>query len=241
MSERAQTALDFAIGASVFLVVVAFVLTFVPGIIQPFESSTQQETAAADRLAEQLGSGMLVADIAEPYVLDRGCVATYFALENSDGDPGNDQDAYTDNDAVVRSTLYDITNSDLYDAGACPFSTGQSVFERLAVDGSSLDVSVRLVADVDGDGTPGLLCIDAGSSGDTDKPERSDTIVETSDPYSSGDCDMSNNDNDHDIALETANDPPSGTSSVVLSRRYVAIEGGFADGRRDAALVVEVW
>jgi len=32
MSERGQTVLDFAIGVSVFLIVVAFVLAFVPGV-----------------------------------------------------------------------------------------------------------------------------------------------------------------------------------------------------------------
>ena len=33
---RGQTTLDFAIGVSVFLIVVAFVLAFVPGMVQPF-------------------------------------------------------------------------------------------------------------------------------------------------------------------------------------------------------------
>lgn len=236
---RAQTTLDFAIGASVFLVVTAFVLAFVPGMVQPFQASTQQETAAADRLAEQLAAGMLAEDVETPYVLDRGCVATFFALENSDGDDGNDLDAYADNDGEVRSTLYDITNSDLYTSGACAFDVSNGVFERLALADSSLDVRVSIVADLDDDGSAGVLCIDANDFG-TDAPESADPIIETDDPYDSGtDCDMTGD--DYDLAFETGNEPPSDTSSVVVARRFVRIEGGFADGTSEATLVVEVW
>ena len=47
-----QTTLDFAVGVSVFRIVVAFVLAFVPTMLQPFDGSSQGETALTDRLAE---------------------------------------------------------------------------------------------------------------------------------------------------------------------------------------------
>jgi len=236
--QRGQTVLDFAVGVSVFLIVVAFVLTFVPGMVQPFQESTQQETAASDRLADQLAADLLAENVSTPYVLDRGCVAAFFALENSDGDDANDADVYTDNDGEVRSTLFDIKDSNLYGAGDCTFDTSNGVFERLAVGGSDFDVRVSLTADVDDDGDPGLLCLDAGDSS-TDEPERGDSIIETDDPYAGSDgCDMSN---EHDIAFETANEPPTDSSSVVVARRHVSVAGGFEDGSNAATLVVEVW
>lgn len=240
MRERGQTVLDFAVGVSVFLLVVAFVLTFIPGMVQPFQESTQQETAASDRLADQLASDLLAKNVSTPYVLDRGCVAAFFALENSDGNPTNNASAYTDNDGDVRSTLFNINNSNIYDEGDCTFNTSDSVFERLATVGSDYDVRVSLVADVDGDGNSGLLCLDAGSSG-SDDPERGDAIIETDDPYASGDCNMGADGSDYDIAFETANESPSDGSSVVVARRHVTIEGGLADGSSGATLVVEVW
>jgi len=244
MSERGQTVLDFAIGVSVFLVIVAFVLTFVPGMVQPFESSTQEQTAASDRLASQLATDMLVTDVTEPYLLDRGCAATFFALENSDGDDSNDLDAYDDNDGVVRSNLSDIKSSDLYEP-SCGFDVGESVFTRLGVASGLLDVRVSLRADVDGDGSTGMLCIDADSTGGNDVPDRADRIIETDDPYASGtECDMTGDDtaqDDYDIAFETADEPPTDSRSVVAARRTVRVDGGLGDGSDTASLVVEVW
>ena len=232
--------LDFAIGVSVFLVVVAFVLTFVPGMVQPFESSTQEQTAASDRLATQLATDMLATDVTEPYLVDRGCAATFFALENSDGDDSNDLDAYDDNDDIVRADLYNIKDSDLHEL-SCGFDVGENVFTRLGVASGLLDVRVSLRADVDGDGSAGVLCLDANDPdlSDPDYPDRADTIVETDDPYGSGDCDMSGG--DYDIAFETANEPPTDGRSVVAARRIVRIDGGLSDGSNTASLVVEVW
>lgn len=239
---RGQTTLDFAVGMSVFLLVVAFVLAFVPGMLQPFESGTQQETAAADRVADDLASGALVADRGTPFVLSRECLIGFFALENTDGDAGNDADAYPENDDVVRTdSMYDVSSASWWDGSECHYDVGLGIFDRLGFDGAGVDVHVRLVADVDGDGSVGLLCLNAGAAGDTDKPGPKDAIVETDDPYASGDCDMSDNNDDHDVAFETPDDPPSGSGSVTVARRVVHVEGGLADGTTDAALIVEVW
>jgi hypothetical protein len=74
---RGQTTIDYAIGAGLFLVSVAFIVAFVPGIISPFQTGVQEETITADRVADQLAEGMLVgADSA--YVLDQPCTVAFF-------------------------------------------------------------------------------------------------------------------------------------------------------------------
>ncbi|MFC7226275.1 hypothetical protein N0B31_02585 [Salinirubellus salinus] len=236
---RGQTTLDFAVGVSIFLVVVAFVVGFVPTMLEPFDGGTQEETAASDRLADQLVTDLLVADADTPYVLDRGCVVAFFALENSDGDPADDEDAYRDNDDVVRSDLYDVTGSDI-DTGACNFDVDDGVFERMAVADAGYDVRVTLRGQADADADGGILCVDANEDGVNTVPDRDDPIIDTDDPYDSGTrCDMTGD--DHDVAFVTGDAPPTGTGSVVTARRVVSIEGGFENGASDATLVVEVW
>lgn len=236
---RGQTTLDFAVGVSIFLVVVAFVVAFVPTMLDPFEGGAQEETAAADRLAGELATDILVEDAETPYVLDRGCVVAFFALENTDGDPTNDEDAYRDNDDVVRSDLYDVTGSDI-DTGSCNFDLNVGVFDRLAVADAGYDVRVTLRGQADDDADAGILCVDVNEDGVNDVPDRDDPIIDTDDPYDSGTrCDMTGD--DHDVAFVTGENPPTGTGSVVTARRVVSVEGGFENGRADATLVVEVW
>jgi hypothetical protein len=74
---RAQTTLDFAIGITIFLAVVMFVFGFVPGILEPFDTTGQERPAQSDRIANSLSQGML-GDPAEPYVLDRHCTVEFF-------------------------------------------------------------------------------------------------------------------------------------------------------------------
>ncbi|RDI72994.1 hypothetical protein DWB78_03225 [Halopelagius longus] len=68
--------LDFAIGVGLFLLVVAFVVAFVPGIFEPFER-TESGTQVADRVATSLATDVL-GDPAEPYVLDDACTVEFF-------------------------------------------------------------------------------------------------------------------------------------------------------------------
>jgi len=80
---RGQTTLDFAAGMSAFLLVFAFTLTFVPGMLQPFTEGSQEETVVADRIADQLVEGML-GDSSNPYHLDVGCTNAFFNSSKSD-------------------------------------------------------------------------------------------------------------------------------------------------------------
>jgi len=72
---RAQTTIDFAIGIGLFLLVVAFVVAFVPTIFTPFQSTEGPQTA--DRIATSLSTDRL-GDPSEPHVLNGTCTAGFF-------------------------------------------------------------------------------------------------------------------------------------------------------------------
>lgn len=76
MTDRGQTTLDFATGAGVFLLAVAFVFAFVPGMFQPFDGGGDG-TLVADRAASTLAADLL-ADPGEPYVLNETCTHAFF-------------------------------------------------------------------------------------------------------------------------------------------------------------------
>ncbi|QCC48555.1 DUF7287 family protein [Halobellus limi] len=79
---RAQTTIDFAIGIGLFLLVVAFVVAFVPTIFTPFESAEGPQTA--DRIGTSLAADRL-GDPGEPFVLNRTCTEGFFAQLDGDG------------------------------------------------------------------------------------------------------------------------------------------------------------
>ncbi len=84
-TSKGQTTLDFTIGISVFLVVLIFVFTFVPGLLTPFTTTNEQAPALSDRLADKLSQGRL-GDPAEPYVLNTtgsNCAVEFFDLDSS--------------------------------------------------------------------------------------------------------------------------------------------------------------
>ncbi len=80
--ERAQTTIDFAIGIGLFLIVVAFVVAFVPTIFTPFQSTEGPQTA--DRIATSLSTDRLGGP-SEPYVLNGTCTDGFFDQLNGAG------------------------------------------------------------------------------------------------------------------------------------------------------------
>ncbi|WP_254523233.1 DUF7287 family protein [Natrinema caseinilyticum] len=53
LGDRGQTTQDFAIGIGIFLLAIAFVFSFLPSVITPFDSGVDgAETAQADRIAD---------------------------------------------------------------------------------------------------------------------------------------------------------------------------------------------
>ena len=237
---RGQTTLDFAVGVSIFLVVVAFVVAFVPTMLEPFEQSAQEETAVADRLADQLATDLLAENVSEPYVLDRECTVVFFESREDGNDPGGDDAENVDGDTPPSYTDPFDTGFD----GPCGFAD-IPFRDRLGLDAGDPDVRIRLVADLtdptldDPDGAeadpnndvPDVLCIDDNTE---------DRIVEAEDPFDGGtECDLTSGDDD--IAFTIGETPPTNRASVVVARRVVSFEGGFGDGNTDATLVVEVW
>jgi len=79
---RGQTTLDFAIGISIFLLVILFVFAFVPGLLQPFSASGADHGIVAGQVADRLSQGLL-GDPSDPYVLDRHCTVEFFSSSPS--------------------------------------------------------------------------------------------------------------------------------------------------------------
>lgn len=82
---RGQTTLDFTVGVAIFIAVILFAFTFVPGILEPFEIRGEEEPAVSDRVADTLSTDMLGSP-EEPNVLDRYCTVAFFndSLDSSD-------------------------------------------------------------------------------------------------------------------------------------------------------------
>lgn len=74
---RGQTTLDFAVGMSIFLLALTFVLVFVPGMLEPFSGGAQSETPAVNRVADDLTQRTL-SNASHPYVLDEDCTEGLF-------------------------------------------------------------------------------------------------------------------------------------------------------------------
>lgn len=168
-ARRGQTTIDFAIGISVFLVVLIFVFLFVPDLLEPFNTGTQEETVAVNRLADELSSRML-GNVSDPYIVSAACTKRFF-----DGrDPGpcdfrdgsiEDQlrleDRQNVNVTITRTNAIDITNeTDVQ----CWDNTNRSAVNatksgcdiRLTrgdsvPSGSSSSVSARRVVNLDGE------------------------------------------------------------------------------------------
>jgi hypothetical protein len=81
--DRGQTAIDFAVGATLFLLTMAFVFTFVPVMFQPFATS-QSDPLVADRVANRLATDVLGSPN-DPYVINETCTTDFF---NDAGSPG---------------------------------------------------------------------------------------------------------------------------------------------------------
>ncbi|AEH37183.1 hypothetical protein Halxa_2565 [Halopiger xanaduensis SH-6] len=63
LRDRGQTTQDFAIGIGVFILAVAFVFSFLPSIVTPYDSSVgSAETAQADRIADRVVQNLSTGD-----------------------------------------------------------------------------------------------------------------------------------------------------------------------------------
>lgn len=235
--DRGQTTLDFAIGIGVFLLVVAFTLAFIPGLVDPFTGGLEEETVAVNRVADSLSQGTL-GDPSKPYVLDRECTIIFFESRSSSSeDSGGDDDRNRDGDGSFSSPFGPDAAGGY--GGTCNFED-KPLTQRLGLEGRNgpaLNVRVSLVRDIEGteidsadDQVAEPLCLDTNDN----------RIIEGDDPDNGGNqCDFTSGDDD--VYFRIGDTPPDDTSSVVVARRVVSIEGGLVDGTTEATLVVEMW
>jgi hypothetical protein len=166
-TSKGQTTLDFTIGISVFLIVLIFVFTFVPGLLTPFTTTNEQAPALSDRLADKLSQGML-GDPAEPYVLNTTCAANFFN-GSSPGDCRYDgTELYERLDIKERTNVnvtlegnvssgsgstvlcWDDTNNKLVELGSSDCDTGLVVGDSPPPDNDAT-VTARRVVYMDGE------------------------------------------------------------------------------------------
>jgi len=74
---RAQTPIDFAVGAGVFLLTLAFVIAFVPTLFDPFSAASTASPVVSDRVAAGVAGDLLAASPAEPGVLSPACTVAF--------------------------------------------------------------------------------------------------------------------------------------------------------------------
>ncbi len=82
-TERAQTGIDFLVGATVFLIAVGFVFAFLPTMLDPFGGPGVNDALIADRTATHLTESALVVDPSNPGTLSPACTAAFFDTEGS--------------------------------------------------------------------------------------------------------------------------------------------------------------
>ncbi|WP_142856627.1 DUF7287 family protein [Salinigranum halophilum] len=152
-ADRGQTTIDFAVGATLFLLTMAFVFAFVPVMFQPFATS-QSDPLVADRVANRLATDVL-GDSGEPYVLNATCTQEFFA---SNSPPAGCSYAYdtasdhpnlalgVDADTTLNVTVVDPSGSVVFDAGD-DTANAQDVItaqRRVLYDGRSYELFVRV-------------------------------------------------------------------------------------------------
>jgi len=118
---RGQTTLDFAIGVVIFLAVLLFAFGFVPGILEPFEVSGEEDPALSDRIANTLSADMLGSP-GQPHVLDRHCTAAFFngSVDSDDCSFDNDDGLQTRlNLSSFQNVNVTIVNSSAGNAVYC--------------------------------------------------------------------------------------------------------------------------
>jgi len=99
--DRGQTGFDFLVGMSVFLVTVGLVLSFTPGMFEPFDTETGPGMIVADRSASLLTEDLLVEDVTRPGVINTTCTTDFF-----DADPDDPNCRFDANGTELHEALH---------------------------------------------------------------------------------------------------------------------------------------
>ncbi|MFD1571767.1 DUF7287 family protein [Halorubrum laminariae] len=164
---RAQTPIDFAVGAGVFLLTLAFVVAFVPSLFDPFAAADTASPLVSDRVAAGLADDILAVSPAEPGVLSPACTVAFFEPDEADAVDLDEADcaanitaspaAQFHLDRDVQVVIHDLNESDPSKHPAeIPIETRNGTFENVelvrtdgdpnAVGADEVTVSQRLVS-----------------------------------------------------------------------------------------------
>lgn len=127
--DRGQTTLDFTIGVTIFVVVLAGVFLFVPGTLEPFETGGQEDIVTVNRVADQL-SEQLLTEPEDPYILDGDCTVEFF--QNPASSPTDCE--YTGGSLQERVGYGDFQFANISIRGSV---AGSSDVEQLCYDGGN--------------------------------------------------------------------------------------------------------
>lgn len=75
---RGQTLFDFVVGITLFLLVILFTVLFIPGLLDPFQTTRDVNTITADRGADHLTQTVLHESGTGPYILNEQCTIAFF-------------------------------------------------------------------------------------------------------------------------------------------------------------------
>lgn len=153
-------------GVVIFLAVILFIFAFVPGILEPFNISGEQDTVLSERIASQLSQGAL-GDPATPYVLESSCTVAFFA----DGDSPPSRCHFEGDDLHERVDVERYRNVNV--SIEAEFGSGTEI---ACWDADS--TNQELVGQSDGDCSPGGASADQRLAIGDDRPiSRSATIT----------------------------------------------------------------
>ena len=152
---RAQTQIDFAVGAGVFLVALAFVIAFVPALFEPFAATESASPIVSDRIAaatvDTLGASSAEGLHAptEPGVLSPGCTVAFFTANTTlNGtldcpfDAGDDPATLFGHDGDVQVIVHELDGSAPRDETELPgvdIATEAGTFENVTLSRASAD------------------------------------------------------------------------------------------------------
>ncbi|QCS43085.1 hypothetical protein [Natrinema versiforme] len=131
LDRRGQTTQDFAIGIGVFLLAIAFVFSFLPTVVTPFDSSISgAETAQADRIADRIvhntstGSGNEIDPTAFNTTYANGDLTENLSLRSSNGHQIDNVNISieTFGDSATIDEQANRTSGDVYDEQAAASS-----------------------------------------------------------------------------------------------------------------------
>lgn len=138
---RAQTGLDFVVGVGLFLLVLGFLVQFVPGMLAPY-SDDAELPVVAERVTMRLTDAQLGTP-ESPGELDGAKTKNFF--DAGDPDPDGVADGYSVN-VTAEGNVTDILGDDVRSVGDIPPKDGTVAVVRrvVSIEGADVRFTVRV-------------------------------------------------------------------------------------------------